>query len=102
MIDGLASHGTVAYEELTSSEGEMVAVVLEDMIALHAPLMTVFAQELHEQVLRDVCKADAERFGRLSEGSHADAVPADAAAVVELLVVYANACVPDTFKVLAD
>ena len=48
---------TITNEELSSSVRKVIAVVLKNVIFLHAPLVSVFSQELHEELLGDISEA---------------------------------------------
>ena len=89
-------------QEFSGSVGKVVAVVLKDVVLSHRPVTSAFSQELHEELLWNFGEPKALLDRWDPKRSPADRVVADSASVVELLVVHADASVPDSLEVHAD
>jgi hypothetical protein len=89
-------------QELNGCIREVVTVMLKHMVLGLTPVCLGFSQEFHKQFLRKLGKPKTHGFRWSTEWRSARRIITNTTAIVELFVVNAYSCVPDTLKVLAN
>jgi hypothetical protein len=80
----------------------MVTVVLEHVVGFSGPFRLVFSQEFHEKFLWNICEAERQLFGWLTERCSTHSVVTDAATIVILFIVDTDSSVPNSLEVFSN